>query len=293
VETGERQTSVTGERQTLERVLDALEKARSHEYARVHFGSLTEGEPQVVRLLAGEVDALVGRFNAVLSAGRRARAQVLANVDILASSLGRIGLGDFDAAIGHGSMGDLDLLRIGIEDMASRLKDANLRLENKIAELHQAQVELKAHRDMLESLSMVDGLTGVDNRRSFDQHLDVAWRQAARDRAPLSIVLVDIDHFKAFNDMYGHLEGGRLSEVRSDGPEVLRRPAKRPGCEIRGRRVRVPPACDSEGRGGGRSREGAVHGPGARAAPCRLLHSLVRYDLRGNRHVYSAFGPRR
>lgn len=52
-----------------------------------------------------------------------------------------------------------------------------------------------------------DGLTGIHNRRVFDEHIHRIWPQAARDGMPLSLMLVDIDHFKAYNDFYGHQAG--------------------------------------------------------------------------------------
>jgi diguanylate cyclase (GGDEF)-like protein len=70
-----------------------------------------------------------------------------------------------------------------------------------------AHVELKHHRDLLETLSLRDGLTGIANRRQFEQHLERCWRLASRERIPLSLCMADIDHFKLFNDRYGHLSG--------------------------------------------------------------------------------------
>ena len=52
-----------------------------------------------------------------------------------------------------------------------------------------------------------DGLTGIYNRRTFDEHVDRIWPQAIRDKAPLGLLLIDIDHFKAYNDYYGHQAG--------------------------------------------------------------------------------------
>jgi diguanylate cyclase (GGDEF)-like protein len=68
-------------------------------------------------------------------------------------------------------------------------------------------LELKRHRDTLERLSLVDGLTGVPNRRHFDSFIEMAWRQGARASSPLSLLMIDIDYFKGFNDRYGHLAG--------------------------------------------------------------------------------------
>ena len=59
----------------------------------------------------------------------------------------------------------------------------------------------------LEALSFQDGLTGIANRRMFDARLELEWANACRTGQPLSLLLLDIDHFKQFNDFYGHLEG--------------------------------------------------------------------------------------
>ncbi len=68
-------------------------------------------------------------------------------------------------------------------------------------------LELKKYRDFLENLSMVDGLTGVWNRRHFDEVLDKEWRRAMRGTNLISVILLDIDFFKKYNDHYGHLAG--------------------------------------------------------------------------------------
>lgn len=60
---------------------------------------------------------------------------------------------------------------------------------------------------MLTSQAMQDGLTGLPNRRFFDATLEREFRRAARSREPISIIMIDVDHFKDYNDRYGHLEG--------------------------------------------------------------------------------------
>ncbi len=60
---------------------------------------------------------------------------------------------------------------------------------------------------LLIEMASRDGLTGIHNRRVFDEHIDRIWPQAVRDRVPLALMLVDIDHFKAYNDHYGHQAG--------------------------------------------------------------------------------------
>ncbi|AXB07330.2 hypothetical protein SH16_04014 [Aeromonas caviae] len=84
--------------------------------------------------------------------------------------------------------------------------------------------ELKAVSEHLKLTSRLDGLTGIANRAHLDDSLARAWRRCHRARAPLSLVLVDVDYFKQFNDHYGHQVGDQcLQQVASLLAEVLRR----------------------------------------------------------------------
>ena len=79
---------------------------------------------------------------------------------------------------------------------------------------------LRAHRDELAALSTTDALTGLANRRRFDEFLAMEWAWAMRLEAPVSLILIDIDHFKNFNDEYGHAAGdtclGAVSKAMSE-----------------------------------------------------------------------------
>lgn len=68
-------------------------------------------------------------------------------------------------------------------------------------------LKFKAQSDLLRTLGRRDPLTGVANRRVLEESLVHAWRRAARHGLSLSLLMIDIDHFKAYNDFYGHLEG--------------------------------------------------------------------------------------
>jgi len=65
----------------------------------------------------------------------------------------------------------------------------------------------KRQRDELENLSAIDALTGIANRRRLDEYLENEWRRAARNKYSVSLMMIDIDHFKNFNDTYGHQAG--------------------------------------------------------------------------------------
>ena len=88
------------------------------------------------------------------------------------------------------------------------------------------QLTLKAQADLLRELAFVDGLTGVHNRRHFDERFMAEARRAQRTRAPLAVVLADVDHFKRYNDALGHLAGDDcLRRVAAALRACLRRPS--------------------------------------------------------------------
>jgi len=70
-----------------------------------------------------------------------------------------------------------------------------------------AHLKLKAHSDLLRTLSTRDPLTGLWNRRALDERLAVEWRRAQRYQHSLTLLMIDIDHFKGYNDHYGHIQG--------------------------------------------------------------------------------------
>ena len=87
-------------------------------------------------------------------------------------------------------------------------------------------LKLKAQADLLANLSMLDGLTGLPNRRQFDQRLDSEWRRLTRIAGAFTIVMMDVDHFKLYNDHYGHLSGDEcLRQVAAALASVVHRSA--------------------------------------------------------------------
>lgn len=85
---------------------------------------------------------------------------------------------------------------------------------------------LKFQSDLLRKLVFLDGLTGVFNRRYFDQQVSTEWSRATRNQLPLSVILLDVDYFKRYNDHYGHQAGDdALRTVAHALKTCLRRPA--------------------------------------------------------------------
>ena len=99
--------------------------------------------------------------------------------------------------------------------------------------IHQLQKELKARNQELQNLNNelarlvhIDGLTQLANRRQFDSYLDQEWQRLGREQGYLSLILLDIDHFKQYNDYYGHLAGDDcLKQVAQCLQQLTRRPA--------------------------------------------------------------------
>ena len=85
--------------------------------------------------------------------------------------------------------------------------------------------ERKALEDQLSAMALTDVLTGLANRRAFDEALDREWRRTLRDGSQMSLLLIDVDHFKSFNDQYGHQVGDDcLRAVAAALTRAVRRP---------------------------------------------------------------------
>lgn len=94
------------------------------------------------------------------------------------------------------------------------------------ADLRTTQTTLIELNQTLEVLASEDKLTGLANRRHFDQFLDIEFKRAKRQRSPLSLILIDVDFFKRYNDHYGHLAGDECLRIISQSiKQCVRRPA--------------------------------------------------------------------
>ena len=112
----------------------------------------------------------------------------------LARTAARFGRGDLRVRASDAPwLAEFEPLAAALDDMARKL--AGREEELQIANQH------------LEELASLDGLTGLANRRGFDRQLDDEWKRAADRQEPLALMMIDIDHFKLFNDRYGHVRG--------------------------------------------------------------------------------------
>jgi diguanylate cyclase (GGDEF)-like protein len=126
--------------------------------------------------------------------------------------------------------------------------------------LAERESELRSANEHLEQLALIDPLSGVANRRSFDETLAQNWKNAIRQRRPVGLLMIDVDHFKLFNDRYGHVQGDAC--LRRVG-KLLMNFACRPG--------------DLSARYGGE--EFAVLLPGASLGGARLVAERLRHAV--------------
>lgn len=128
--------------------------------------------------------------------------------------------------------------------------------------LRESQQKLLETNLVLQRLMNSDGLTGLSNRRHFDEYLEMEWRRALREQSQLSLLLLDVDHFKAYNDTFGHVAGD----------EALRRVAAalRDSCSR---------SSDLPARYGGE--EFAIILPGTSPGGARLLAEKLRLTVQG------------
>ena len=109
-------------------------------------------------------------------------------------------------------------LAVALDDMAARLSGR--------------EQELRDSNSQLRELAQVDGLTGLANRRAFNEHLIAEWKLAVKLRQPIAVLMIDVDFFKKFNDHYGHVQGDaclrKVSGVLLEGTRVRPTISSRP-----------------------------------------------------------------
>jgi GGDEF domain-containing protein len=129
----------------------------------------------------------------------------------LANTAGRIGRGeDKNHAADLPWAAEFVPLAVALDDMAAKLSER--------------EQELRDSNSQLRELAQIDALTGLANRRTFNERLAAEWKLAAKLRQPIAVLMIDVDLFKKFNDHYGHVQGDaclrKVSGVLKEGTRV-------------------------------------------------------------------------
>jgi diguanylate cyclase (GGDEF)-like protein/PAS domain S-box-containing protein len=124
-----------------------------------------------------------------------------------------------------------DKKETGTQEWRVICKDGSLRdIEFKMASLQEVNIVIynditdrKKAEELLRHISTIDELTGLANRRAFDTFLYEEWRRALRDKSQISMLMIDVDFFKQYNDTYGHLKGDECLKAIAEVLEIVTR----------------------------------------------------------------------
>jgi diguanylate cyclase (GGDEF)-like protein/PAS domain S-box-containing protein len=184
-------------------------------------GNLLYVSPSSARLLGWRADQLVGK-----PALSGVHPQDRPRAELLLAALQRGELDDARIAFRtrHREHGEL-----WIESTLHLTRQAETGEIDGIVAISRDISAQKNLENKLAALATLDDLTGLANRRHFDERLGEEWARARRDGTPVSLLLIDVDHFKKYNDQYGHQAGDRcLHWVAGVLAEAARRPADLP-----------------------------------------------------------------
>jgi Diguanylate cyclase, GGDEF domain/HAMP domain len=172
----------------------------------------------------------------------------------LARTAARFGRGDLHVrASDEPWLAEFQPLAAALDDMAHKLAGR--------------EEELRVANQDLDALASLDGLTGLANRRGFDRELEHAWQRAGESREPLALMTIDIDHFKLFNDRYGHVGGDTCLRAVA---ETLRWCSSTKPCWSRAMAAKSLPCCCRASTSGGQP-----HSPTGRAARSKTCSSPI------------------
>jgi GGDEF domain-containing protein len=188
-------------------------------------------------------------------------------IRVLAETAGRIGSGEDKTHVASLPLvAEFVPLAVALDDMTDRLEAR--------------EQELRDINTQLRELAQLDSLTGLANRRTFNAHLFTEWKLAIKRRQPISALMIDVDHFKPFNDRYGHVQGDTcLRKVGEALKKCTRSRADSMSTGIEERRALSSPAAlgrDTQlaARYGGE--EFAVLLPGVDLAAATLIGERIR-----------------
>jgi diguanylate cyclase (GGDEF)-like protein len=133
--------------------------------------------------------------------------ELLRPILLLSEGARRVAAGDLDIYLPVRGNDEIAELTRSFNEMAQRIREGRLSVEAARDELARANAGLRDANRTLETLAITDGLTSLFNRRHFQDTLESETRRAEQQGRPVSLLLLDIDHFKQYNDRHGHPEG--------------------------------------------------------------------------------------
>jgi diguanylate cyclase (GGDEF)-like protein/PAS domain S-box-containing protein len=177
-------------------------------------GEILYASPAAVRITGRDIATLHGTLLADLARPEEAAhvAEALAAVASGQTNEGRV---SFSLVIADSN----------VKHLTATVRLAQTEQESNLIIVTRDETEGYLFERKLVSLAATDPLTGLANRRVFSERLDQEWKRAARERQPVSLLFIDGDHFKKFNDTYGHQAGDHCIRIIAD---TLSRVAKRP-----------------------------------------------------------------
>ena len=146
--------------------------------------------------------------------------QLLLPIRRLSEGARRMSEGDLDVRLPAGGRDEIADLTRAFNEMVQRTHEGRTSLEQARDALARSNEELQQANQALEKLAITDGLTGLYNHRHFQESWDRELRRAQRDQKPVGLLMLDLDHFKDYNDRYGHTAG---DEALRSVAECLRR----------------------------------------------------------------------
>ena len=164
------------------------------------YGALRRSQEKLVASGVGAI-LLIILVSYVASRG------ILRPISLLSQGAKRVAGGDLDVYLPVSGRDEIADLTLAFNDMANKIREGRERLEAAHDELARTNEGLKAANRALETLAITDGLTGLFNRRHFQDMLEREIARCQRMGRPLSLLMCDLDHFKAYNDRWGHQEG--------------------------------------------------------------------------------------
>jgi diguanylate cyclase (GGDEF)-like protein len=168
--------------------------------AAVAYGALRRSQEKLVA--SGLAAILV-----IIAVSYLASRGILRPISLLSQGAKRVAAGDLDVYLPVSGRDEIADLTLAFNDMANKIREGRERLEAAHDELARTNEGLKGANRALETLSITDGLTSLFNHRHFQDIVARDLRKCEAQGRPLSLLLIDIDQFKAFNDRWGHQEG--------------------------------------------------------------------------------------